>query len=217
MKGNTQTTRIGRITTLLGTASLLAAGWSVPGLAQETAPPTTAEPPTTAPETTTERPQGEIIVLARKRAESILKVPVVVTAVSNETLEAAGVTEITDLPKTISGKIRRTELSRAEKQRRAGSDRVGHDPRREEDSGEQEHERHLAPAPADRVRHNSLHPSRSQQAPGSEQQARSFGSSAALALLAGGGARSFASRRSRRLAVSRPTFEGVIGRWHARV
>jgi iron complex outermembrane receptor protein len=69
-----------------------------PALAQEAQ----AEAPTS-----TERPTvaNEIIVLARKRQESILKVPVVVTAVSGDTLQTAGVTEITDLPKLVPGLV----------------------------------------------------------------------------------------------------------------
>jgi iron complex outermembrane receptor protein len=46
---------------------------------------------------------GEIIVTARKRQESILKVPVVVTAISQERLDQLQTTEITDLPKLVPG------------------------------------------------------------------------------------------------------------------
>lgn len=48
---------------------------------------------------------GEIIVTARKRQESILEVPVVMTAVSNERLEATGVTNVTELPKLVPGLV----------------------------------------------------------------------------------------------------------------
>jgi len=46
---------------------------------------------------------GDIVVSARKRQESILKVPVVVTAISDEKLEKLGVTEMTDLPRLVPG------------------------------------------------------------------------------------------------------------------
>ena len=46
---------------------------------------------------------SDIIVTARKRQESILKVPVVVTAVSNETLDIVQATDLTDLPKLVPG------------------------------------------------------------------------------------------------------------------
>jgi iron complex outermembrane receptor protein len=45
----------------------------------------------------------EIVVSARKRAESILKVPVVVSAISQDRIEALGVTEVRDLPKLVPG------------------------------------------------------------------------------------------------------------------
>ena len=47
----------------------------------------------------------EIIVTARKREESILKAPVVVTVISNEQLEDIQVTQITDLPKLVPGLV----------------------------------------------------------------------------------------------------------------
>lgn len=98
MKGNTQVGRFARVAALLCTASLATGGWVAPALAQETQPEAQASP---------ERPTvaNEIIVLARKRQESILKVPVVVTAVSDEQLQTAGVTEITDLPKLVPGLV----------------------------------------------------------------------------------------------------------------
>lgn len=49
------------------------------------------------------RDSGDIIVTARKREESILKVPVIMTAVSNQTLETLQVTQITDLPRLVPG------------------------------------------------------------------------------------------------------------------
>jgi len=48
---------------------------------------------------------GDIIVTARKRQESILQVPVVVSAISNETLQATGVTNVTELPKLVPGLV----------------------------------------------------------------------------------------------------------------
>lgn len=45
----------------------------------------------------------DIVVSARKRQESILKVPVVLTALSGDTLEKLGATEMTDLPKLVPG------------------------------------------------------------------------------------------------------------------
>lgn len=49
--------------------------------------------------------EGDIIVTARKRQESILEVPVVLTAVSNEKLEATGITNVTELPKLVPGLV----------------------------------------------------------------------------------------------------------------
>jgi iron complex outermembrane receptor protein len=66
---------------------------AVPALAQGAAP--TAQPDDA----------GEIIVTARKRQESILKVPVVMTAVSGEKLDRLQVTEIADLPKLVPGLV----------------------------------------------------------------------------------------------------------------
>jgi iron complex outermembrane receptor protein len=85
---------------MLCAASLLSIGWSAPALAQDATP-------------TTDQPQasrayvdnGDIIVTARKRQESILKVPVVVAAVSEEKLDAVGVTQVTELPKLVPGLV----------------------------------------------------------------------------------------------------------------
>lgn len=46
---------------------------------------------------------GEIIVTARKREESILKVPVIATAIGEERLDRLAVTDFTDLPKLVPG------------------------------------------------------------------------------------------------------------------
>lgn len=48
---------------------------------------------------------GDIVVTARKRQESILKVPVVVTAISEDRLESAQVTQVTDLPRLVPGLV----------------------------------------------------------------------------------------------------------------
>jgi len=96
MKGITRTGNAGRLAALLCTASLATMGWAVPAIAQDTTGPSAA-PGTSS--------SSDIIVLARKREESILKVPVVVTAVSAETLQTSGVTEITDLPKLVPGLV----------------------------------------------------------------------------------------------------------------
>ena len=46
---------------------------------------------------------GEVIVTARKRQESILKVPVIETALPQKQLEKLQVTEVADLPKLVPG------------------------------------------------------------------------------------------------------------------
>lgn len=48
---------------------------------------------------------GDIVVTARKRNESILKVPVVLTAVTGEQLTAQQVTSVTDLPRLVPGLV----------------------------------------------------------------------------------------------------------------
>jgi iron complex outermembrane receptor protein len=82
------------IAATLCAASILSIGWAAPVLAQETGQ--------------TERAyveNGDIIVTARKRQESILKVPVVVTAVSGEQLSNVQVTTVTDLPRLVPGLV----------------------------------------------------------------------------------------------------------------
>lgn len=49
--------------------------------------------------------EGDIIVTARKRQESILQVPVVLTAISQEKLDRLQVTQIADLPKLVPGLV----------------------------------------------------------------------------------------------------------------
>src|SRR5437870_2723542 len=46
---------------------------------------------------------SDIIVTARKRQESILQVPVVMTAISGAQLDHAQITQITDLPRLVPG------------------------------------------------------------------------------------------------------------------
>src|SRR5687768_13426740 len=81
--------RFGGRVAMLCTASLLAAGWAECALAQPASPPAAAaagdQPATTRAEVV--RTEDEIVVTARKRQESILKVPVVMTAVTGEQLE----------------------------------------------------------------------------------------------------------------------------------
>ncbi|HEX7930481.1 MAG TPA: TonB-dependent receptor, partial [Sphingomicrobium sp.] len=85
----------------LCTASLLPLAWSTPALAQDAAPP-----PSPAPQQNRAYiDNGDIIVTARKRQESILKVPVVVTAISNDSLENVQVTQVTDLPRLVPGLV----------------------------------------------------------------------------------------------------------------
>lgn len=48
---------------------------------------------------------GDIIVTARKRQESILKVPVIITAISQDRLERLQTTEMADLPKLVPGLV----------------------------------------------------------------------------------------------------------------
>ena len=57
-----------------------------------------------SPEATTPD-NGDIIVTARKRQESILKVPVVLTAVTGEQLTTTQVTTVTDLPRLVPGLV----------------------------------------------------------------------------------------------------------------
>lgn len=52
-----------------------------------------------------QEPDDEIIVTARKRQESILQVPVVMTAISDEKLDRLQATEIADLPKLVPGLV----------------------------------------------------------------------------------------------------------------
>lgn len=79
---------------------MLTGGWSQTAMAQadEVSPPTPAQQEAASA-------YGEIIVTARKRQESILKVPVVVTALSEEQLENAQITSVTDLPRLVPGLV----------------------------------------------------------------------------------------------------------------
>ncbi len=85
----------------LGAVSLLASAWATPALAQEAAPPA----PQTAQETHAFIDNGDIIVTARKRQESILKVPVVVSVVTDAKIQSVGITNVTELPKLVPGLV----------------------------------------------------------------------------------------------------------------
>ena len=80
----------------LGLAAPLAwAALAAPALAQDSAP----EQP--APEAgRAEAGEGMIVVTARRREESLLNVPIAVTAYSGEALEQAGAIDITDIAQT---------------------------------------------------------------------------------------------------------------------
>jgi len=79
-------------------ASLLALIVATPALAQNAAPQDT-------PAQRAYVENGDIIVTARKRQESILKVPVVLTAVSEKQLTTSQVTSVTDLPRLVPGLV----------------------------------------------------------------------------------------------------------------
>ncbi|MEW9856699.1 TonB-dependent receptor [Novosphingobium sp. M1R2S20] len=82
-----------RITAIVTSAPLLAC--TLPALAQDAA----------GPSATASIDSSDIIVTARKRQESILQVPVVVTAVSGETLQNLQVTQVSDLPRLVPGLV----------------------------------------------------------------------------------------------------------------
>jgi iron complex outermembrane recepter protein len=85
-------TRRGTAAAISSSVSLMVLGWQTPALAQGADATPAADDPM-------------IVVTARKRQESILKVPVVVTAVSGETLENFQVNDLTDLPKLVPGLV----------------------------------------------------------------------------------------------------------------
>jgi iron complex outermembrane receptor protein len=94
---------VGKRRTLTGAVSLLPLLWSASALAQDAA---AAQPqPPAQPQAQAYVDNGDIIVTARKRQESILKVPVVVTAVSEEKLSSVGITQVTELPKLVPGLV----------------------------------------------------------------------------------------------------------------
>jgi iron complex outermembrane receptor protein len=82
---------------LLASAASIACAWTAPILAQEV--------PAQTPVRSAGRPESEIIVTARKRAESILRVPVVVTAIPEQRLTSVGLTQVTELPKLVPGLV----------------------------------------------------------------------------------------------------------------
>lgn len=79
---------------ILAAASALSIGWCAPALGQDAAPQDRAYVD-----------NGDIIVTARKRQESILEVPVVVTAISEAKLTSTGITNVTELPKLVPGLV----------------------------------------------------------------------------------------------------------------
>jgi iron complex outermembrane receptor protein len=78
---------------LLAAATSAAAAWSMPALAQETE----------QPQAQAYVENGDIIVTARKRQESILKVPVVETVLSAETLSKAQVVDVAGISRQVPG------------------------------------------------------------------------------------------------------------------
>lgn len=95
--GRAMRSRANRIAAILSAASILSMGWAGSTLAQEAeAPP---------PQTKAYVDNGDIIVTARKRQESILEVPVVLTAISEEKLQNTGITNVLELPKLVPGLI----------------------------------------------------------------------------------------------------------------
>ncbi|MPS68474.1 MULTISPECIES: TonB-dependent receptor [unclassified Novosphingobium] len=84
MTGNSHTIRLA---STLSTLALVAGmTWSAPAMAE-------------APENTS----GDIVVTARKTGEDILKVPVTVTAITSETLEAKGIVSMVDVANSTPG------------------------------------------------------------------------------------------------------------------
>lgn len=76
--------RLCRVAAIMAAASTISLGWADTALAQS---------------------DDDIVVLARKRQESILKVPVVVTAVTDEQLQSVAITSVTELPKLVPGLV----------------------------------------------------------------------------------------------------------------
>ena len=74
-------------------ASLALGAWAAPAAAQDTAAPSDAESPAA-------KDDGAIVVTARRREESLLDVPIAVSAYGAEALEQAGAIDITDLAQT---------------------------------------------------------------------------------------------------------------------
>ena len=82
---------------LAGTAVALVA---TPALAQDAASTTVEEAAAAQNEQATPQDSGEIVVTARRRAESLQDVPIAVTAYSGEQLENQGAVDITDISDT---------------------------------------------------------------------------------------------------------------------
>ena len=94
-------TRLDSVRVLLQTSAGLAVLAAAPAIAQTVpaAVAATAADTSTAASTTdaTQSAVGDIIVTARRRSESLLKVPVAVTAFSADRLEKAGAVDLTDI------------------------------------------------------------------------------------------------------------------------
>ncbi|MES2066223.1 MAG: TonB-dependent receptor [Pseudomonadota bacterium] len=83
-------TRLNSVRLLLSASVALAAIAAVPAMAQTAPTPTTAEPEAVAE-------SSDIVVTARRRAETLLNVPIAVTAFSADRLEKTGVVDLTDI------------------------------------------------------------------------------------------------------------------------
>ncbi|MGK0491008.1 MAG: iron complex outermembrane receptor protein [Sphingomonas echinoides] len=83
-------TRLNSVRLLLSASVALAAIAAVPAMAQTAPTPTTAEPEAVAE-------SSDIVVTARRRAETLLNVPIAVTAFSADRLEKTGVVDLADI------------------------------------------------------------------------------------------------------------------------
>lgn len=90
-------TRLDSVRALLRASAGLAVLAAAPAIAQAAPVAETAAPTTASATDATQSAVGDIIVTARRRSESLLKVPVAVTAFSAERLEAAGAVDLTDI------------------------------------------------------------------------------------------------------------------------
>lgn len=83
-------------------AGLLAGTAVVPAAAQESAPPAAQAEPTTQAQSTGTGIQ-DIVVTAQRRGENLQDVPISISAVTAETLEAAGIASTTDIMRVAPG------------------------------------------------------------------------------------------------------------------